>query len=125
MDRVFFALGSLSGLIGVAAGAFGAHGLRARLTPEMLEVWETAARYQMYHALALLAVGWAVTRWPGTPTSAAGWLFVAGTLVFSGSLYLMSLSGLRWLGAITPIGGVAFLAGWACLIWAALRGAAT
>jgi uncharacterized membrane protein YgdD (TMEM256/DUF423 family) len=125
MDRIFFALGSLSGLIGVAAGAFGAHGLRGRLTPEMLEVWETAVRYQMYHALALLAVGWAVTRWPGSLTHAAGWLFVAGTLVFSGSLYLLSVSGVRWLGAVTPIGGVAFLARWACLIWAALRGAAT
>ena len=122
MDRIFFALGSLSGLLGVAAGAFGAHGLRERLGPEMLTVWETAARYQLIHALALLAVAWAVTRWPGTATSAAGWLFVAGTLLFSGSLYLLSLSGVRWLGAITPIGGVAFIVGWACLVWAALKG---
>ena len=122
MDRIFFALGSLSGLLGVAAGAFGAHGLRERLTPEMLTVWETAARYQLIHALALLAVAWAATRWPGAATAAAGWLFVAGTLLFSGSLYLLSLSGVRWLGAITPIGGVAFIAGWACLVWAAFKG---
>jgi len=122
MDRLFFILGSASGLLGVAAGAFGAHGLRDRLTAEMLAVWETAARYQLYHALALLAVAWAVTRWPNGATTAAGWLFVVGTLVFSGSLYALSLSGVRWLGAITPIGGVAFIAGWACLIWAAYRG---
>jgi len=122
MDRLFFILGSASGLIGVAAGAFGAHGLRARLTSEMLAVWETAVRYQLYHALALLAVAWAVTRWPSGATTAAGWLFVVGTLVFSGSLYVLSLSGIRWLGAITPIGGVAFIAGWACLIWAVYRG---
>ncbi len=122
MDRIFFALGSLSGLLGVAAGAFGAHGLRERLAPEMLAAWETAARYQLIHALALLAVAWAATRWPGAATTAAGWLFLAGTLLFSGSLYLLSLSGVRWLGAITPIGGVAFIAGWACLVWAAFKG---
>ncbi len=122
MDRLFFALGSLSGLLGVAAGAFGAHGLRNRLTSDMLEIWETAVRYQLYHALALLAVAWVVTRWPSAAATAAGWLFIAGTLVFSGSLYALSLSGIRWLGAITPIGGVAFIAGWACLIWAAYRG---
>jgi uncharacterized membrane protein YgdD (TMEM256/DUF423 family) len=122
MDRLFFSLGSLSALLGVAAGAFGAHALRARLSAEMLAVWETAVRYQMYHALALLAVAWAATRWPGPATTAAGWLFVTGTLVFSGSLYLLSLSGLRWLGAVTPIGGVAFLAGWGCLVWSVVRG---
>ena len=121
MDRIFFALGALSGLIGVAAGAFGAHGLEARLSPERLETWEIAARYQLFHAVALLAVAWAVTRWPGTTTTLAGWLFVAGTVVFSGSLYVLAFTGIRWLGAITPIGGVAFLAGWACLIWAALK----
>jgi uncharacterized membrane protein YgdD (TMEM256/DUF423 family) len=122
MDRLFFTLGSLSGLIAVAAGAFGAHGLRARLTPDLLAVFETAARYQMYHALALLAVAWAVTRWPTPLTTWAGWLFVAGTVIFSGSLYALALTGVRWLGAITPLGGVAFLAGWACLLVAAQRG---
>jgi uncharacterized membrane protein YgdD (TMEM256/DUF423 family) len=122
MDRLFFTLGSLSGLIAVAAGAFGAHGLRARLSPDLLAVFETAARYQMYHALALLAVAWAVTRWPTPQATWAGWLFVAGTVIFSGSLYALALTGVRWLGAITPLGGVAFLAGWACLLVAAQRG---
>ena len=121
MDRLFFALGSASALVAVAAGAFGAHGLRARLTPDLLEVFETGARYQMYHALALLAVGWAATRWPGPWPARAGWLFVAGTLLFSGSLYALALSGARWLGAVTPFGGVAFLAGWACLLLGLLR----
>ncbi|NIR46623.1 MAG: DUF423 domain-containing protein [Gemmatimonadetes bacterium] len=122
MIRLFFILGAASALIGVAAGAFGAHGLRERLTAEMLAVWETAVRYQLVHALALLATAWALTRWPGRPGELAGWLFVAGTLLFSGSLYLLAASGQRWLGAITPVGGLAFLAGWAGLIWTAWRG---
>jgi uncharacterized membrane protein YgdD (TMEM256/DUF423 family) len=123
MDRLFLSLGAISAFLAVGAGAFGAHGLRARLTPDLLAVFETAARYQMYHALALLAVAWAVTRWPGGLAAWAGWLFVAGTLIFSGSLYLLALTGVRWLGAITPFGGVAFLAGWICLALAARQGA--
>ena len=115
MDRTFFLIGALSAFVGVAAGAFGAHGLKERLSAELLAVFETGVRYQMYHAFALLAAARAASRWPGTWTSAAGWLFVAGTLVFSGSLYALSLTGQRWLGAITPIGGLAFLAGWLCL----------
>jgi uncharacterized membrane protein YgdD (TMEM256/DUF423 family) len=122
MERIFFTLGSLSGLIAVAAGAFGAHSLRDRLSADLLATFETGARYQMYHALALLLAAWATTRWPGPLTSVAGWLFVAGTLIFSGSLYALSLSGLRWLGAITPLGGVAFIGGWLCLALAAWRG---
>jgi len=122
MDRLFFALGSLSGFLAVGLGAFGAHALKARLSPELLATFEVGVRYQMYHALALLAVGWAATRWPGTAVNASGWLFVAGTLVFSGSLYVLSLTGMRWLGAMTPIGGAAFLAGWLCLAWAAWKG---
>ncbi|HEX6292004.1 MAG TPA: DUF423 domain-containing protein [Herpetosiphonaceae bacterium] len=121
MDRTFLAIGALSALVGVAAGAFGAHALRERLSAEMLAIFETGARYQMYHAFALIAVAWAQTRWPGTLTTASGWLFVLGTLLFSGSLYLLSLSGVRWLGAITPLGGVAFLSGWLMLAWAAWR----
>ncbi len=121
MDRLFFALGSASALVAVATGAFGAHGLRARLSPDLLAVFETAARYQMYHALALLAVGWAVTRWPGPWPVRAGWLFAVGTLLFSGSLYALALSGMRWLGAVTPLGGLAFLAGWTCLLLGMLR----
>jgi uncharacterized membrane protein YgdD (TMEM256/DUF423 family) len=123
MDQRFFRLGALSALIAVAAGAFGAHALRARLDLAMLAAFETGARYQMYHALALLAVAWASSRWPGKLASAAGWCFVAGTVLFSGSLYAMALTGQRTLGAITPLGGVAFLAGWLCLALGARRGA--
>jgi uncharacterized membrane protein YgdD (TMEM256/DUF423 family) len=122
MDKTFFAIGALSALVAVAAGAFGAHGLADRLPAERLVTFETAARYQMYHALALLAVAGAATRWPGSPVTAAGWLFLAGTVLVSGSLYVLSLTGIRWLGAITPLGGVAFIAGWACLAWAAAKG---
>ncbi len=122
MEKLFFALGSASGFLSVALGAFAAHGLKARLQPEMLSVFETGVRYQMFHAVALLAVAWAHSRWPGTAVVAAGWLFVAGTLVFSGSLYALGLTGARFLGAITPFGGLAFLAGWLCLAWGAWKG---
>ncbi len=122
MDRVFFLSGILFAFISVAAGAFGAHGLKGRLTPDMLAVFEVAVRYQMSHALALLAVAWAVTRWPGALTNASGMLFIAGILIFSGSLYVLSMTGVKWLGAITPIGGAAFLAGWICLAWGVLKG---
>lgn len=115
MDRLFFLIGALSAFVGVALGAFGAHGLKDRLGADMLATFEIGVRYQMYHAFALFAAAWAATRWPGALVNAAGWLFVAGTIVFSGSLYLLSLTGQRWLGAITPLGGLAFLAGWVCL----------
>ena len=121
MDRVFFTLGSLSGFLGVALGAFAAHALKRRVDAELLAIFETGVRYQMYHAFALLAVAWACTRWPGTVLKVSGWLFVAGTMIFSGSLYALSLSGIRWLGAITPIGGLALLTGWLCLAWTAWR----
>jgi len=121
VDRLFFALGSLCAFIAVALGAFASHGLKSRLDPAALATFEIGVRYQMYHALALLAVAWACTRWPGVWANAAGWLFVAGIVVFSGSLYALALSGVRWLGAITPLGGIAFLAGWLCLAWAALK----
>jgi uncharacterized membrane protein YgdD (TMEM256/DUF423 family) len=122
MDRLFFALGALSGAMAVALGAFGAHGLKGRLAADLLATFETGVRYQMYHALALLAVAWAVTHWAGSHLPvAAGWLFVAGTVLFSFSLYLLALTGLRWLGAITPLGGVAFVVGWICLALAARR----
>lgn len=121
MDRLFFAFGALAGFIGVALGAFAAHGLKSRLDAGMLATFEIGVRYQMYHALALLGVAWACTKWPGTLTNTAGWLFVAGIVVFSGSLYVLALTGVRWLGAITPLGGLAFLAGWVCLAWAALK----
>lgn len=121
MDRLFFIAGSISAFLAVALGAFAAHGLRNKLTPEMLTIFETGVRYQMYHALALLGVAWASTRWPGGSITAAGWLFILGTIIFSGSLYLLSLTGVRWLGAITPIGGAAFLLGWLVLAWGAWR----
>ena len=121
MDRVFFGLGAVSAMLSVGAGAFGAHALRARLTPEHLAIFETGARYQIYHALALLAVAWAVSRWPGSLPVFAGWLFVLGSILFSGSLYILALTGARWWGAVTPIGGLSLLAGWLCLVLTAVR----
>ena len=121
IDRVFFSIGGALGLLGVALGAFGAHALKARLVPEQLATFEVGVRYQLIHALALLAVAWAHTRWPGKRVNAAGWLFVVGTLLFSGSLYALSVTGVRGLGIVTPVGGVAFLLGWLCLLWAPWR----
>jgi uncharacterized membrane protein YgdD (TMEM256/DUF423 family) len=121
MDRLFFSFGALLGATGVAAGAFGAHALKARLAPDLLAVFDTAARYQMVHALALFAAAWAVSRWPGWRARTAGWCFIAGTLVFSGSLYALTLTGLRALGAITPVGGVLMIVGWLLLALAAWR----
>lgn len=121
MDRLFFSLGAVSAGLGVALGAFGAHALKARLAPDLLAVWETGVRYQIYHALGLLAVAWAASRWPGTAVNASGWAMVAGTVLFSGSLYLLALSGVRWLGAVTPLGGVAWIVGWGLLAWSAWR----
>jgi len=119
MDRIFFVIGSLSGALGVAAGAFAAHALKDRLPADRLNIFDVGARYHLIHALALLAAAWAASRWPGSAASAAGWLFIVGTVLFSGSLYALSLSGIRALGAITPVGGVAFIAGWLALAWAA------
>lgn len=121
MDRLFFVIGAVSAFIGVATGAFGAHGLKDRLSADMLMIFEVGVRYQMYHAFALMAVAWAETRWSSSLITTSGWLFIIGTILFSGSLYLLSLTGMRWLGAITPFGGVAFLAGWLCLALAAWR----
>jgi uncharacterized membrane protein YgdD (TMEM256/DUF423 family) len=115
MDRTFVLIGALAGVVGVGLGAFGAHGLRGRLSPEMLAVFETGVRYHMYHALALVATAALMGRLDGRLLSAAGWLFTAGIVLFSGSLYVLALTGIGMFGAITPIGGVAFLAGWACL----------
>jgi uncharacterized membrane protein YgdD (TMEM256/DUF423 family) len=124
MDKLFFVLGAISTGIGVALGAFGAHGLRARLAVDMLQTFETGVRYHMYHALALFVVVFAITRWQQSVgwSVAAGWLFIVGLFLFSGSLYLLAITGVRWLGAITPLGGVAFIAGWVCLVAAAIRG---
>ncbi|MDW8469098.1 MAG: DUF423 domain-containing protein [Burkholderiales bacterium] len=122
MDRLFFALGALSGFVAVALGALGSHALKARLGADALATFELAVRYQMYHALALLAAGWACARWPGAAATASGWLFVAGTLLFSGTLYALSLGAPRGLGTVTPLGGLALLAGWLALAWAAANG---
>ena len=123
LARALAACGATLALLAVALGAFGAHALRARLEPPDLEIFETAVRYQMYHALALLGVAWLATRLTDPLTGWAGWLMVAGTVVFSGSLYLLVLTGPRWLGAITPIGGVMLIAGWLLVVVALLRGA--
>src|ERR1700738_1580881 len=114
MDRVFISLAALSGFVAVALGAFGAHARRDRLSADMLQVFQTGVTYQMYHALALLAVGILLARFSVDGSiwlTGAGWLFVAGSVLFSGSLYALSLSGTTWLGAITPLGGLAFLLG--------------
>lgn len=121
MVRGFWTLGCIFAFLAVGAGAFGAHGLRDRLPPSLLAIFETAVRYQMYHALALMLTAHAASIWPGRLPRLAGWLFTGGILLFSGSLYILSISGIRWLGAITPLGGVAFLAGWSVLAVAAWR----
>ena len=121
MARMWLLLGAINGLLSVAAGAFGAHGLRTKLSDQMLDVFETAARYQMYHALALVAVGWLAGQASAATAHAAGWCFLAGILLFSGSLYALAITGYTKLGMITPIGGTLFLAGWALLAATALR----
>ncbi len=120
-ERVFAVMGAASGFVAVATGAFGAHALKGRLTPDLLAVFETASRNQMFHALALLAVAFACANRPSRTTTASGWCFIAGTLIFCGSLYALALTGVRGLGAIAPVGGVLFLAGWLLLAWAAWR----
>lgn len=117
-QRTFAAAGAISAFLSVALGAFAAHVLKEKLQPDMLAVFETGARYQMYHALAMLAVSFALTRWPSPGMAAAGWLFLAGTVLFSGSLYALALSGVKALGAVTPLGGLCFLAGWLCFAFA-------
>lgn len=113
--------GSLLGFLAVAAGAFGGHALKQRLTPDMHAIFEVGARYQMYHALAICLAVWVSTVIPGLFPPLAGWVFVVGTLIFSGSLYTLTLSGVRSWGAITPIGGILLLAGWLCLAIAVFR----
>lgn len=123
MERFLFGAAAVSALLGVALGAFGAHAIRDRLPADLLAIYETGVRYHFYHALGLFAAAYAAGRWPESPAGAAGWLFIGGIVLFSGSLYLLSMTGVRWLGAITPLGGAAFIAGWAVLAWTALRSA--
>jgi uncharacterized membrane protein YgdD (TMEM256/DUF423 family) len=122
IDRSFFALGSLFALLAVGLGAFGAHALKDSFGPGMADVFETGVRYQFYHALGLFAVAYAIARWPASSAGLAGWSFIAGTILFSGSLYALSLTRIKVPGAITPLGGLAFLAGWAILGWTVLCG---
>jgi uncharacterized membrane protein YgdD (TMEM256/DUF423 family) len=122
MDRTFFSLGCVFAFLGIAAGAFAAHALKGHLTAHQLDIWETAARYHIFMSLALLAAAWASTRWPGTAVNLAGWLFAGGIVLFSGSLYVLAVTDVKALGAITPLGGLAFLAGWALLAIASWRG---
>lgn len=121
MDRVFVAIGAVSALIAVAAGAFGAHGLKERIPSNMLTVFETGARYQMYHALALVLIGLFATARPSGAINTAGWAMLAGTVLFSGSLYGLALGGPRFLGPITPLGGLSFMVGWGLFAFAALK----
>jgi len=121
MDKVFFVLGALFAFLAVALGAFGAHSLQGTFAAGMADVYETGVKYQFYHALGLFAVAFAISRWKDAPVSLAGWLFVVGIVLFSGSLYVLSLTGVRWLGIVTPLGGLAFLAGWVILGIGVLR----
>ena len=116
MNRVFFSLGALFALLAVAAGAFGTHLLRNQLDVQSLEIFQTAARYQMYHALALLVLGWMAMTNKNPLLTWAGWCFTAGILIFSGSLYGLSLSGIKILGAVAPVGGLSLMAGWGILL---------
>ncbi|QDJ52415.1 DUF423 domain-containing protein [Bordetella hinzii] len=120
-DRPFVILAALNMIIAVGAGAFGAHGLKRVLDPEMLAVWQTGVLYHLIHALGLLAVAWLATRYSSGLLPLAGWLMFAGIVLFSGSLYLLAGTGTRILGAITPLGGVAFLLSWALVAWAIWR----
>lgn len=120
MAKLYLGLSAVYGFLGVALGAFGAHALRSRLSADLLAVWRTAVEYQFYHALALGLIGLLLRQHPGAALNAAGACFAAGVLLFSGSLYALSLGGLRLLGAVTPLGGLLFLAGWALLLWAVL-----
>ena len=122
MNNILLVLAAINGFLAVSLGAFAAHGLKSMLGPDFLATFQTGVQYHMYHALAMLAVGVLVAQFPAqTGLRVAGYLFMAGILIFSGSLYVLALSGIRWLGAITPIGGVAFLAGWATLAWTMAR----
>lgn len=118
MDKLFAGLAAVSGFLAVGLGAFGAHGLKNRLTEDMLAVYQTGVHYHFYHTLALLGVG-LLLRQVGNHAllAASGWAFIVGMLLFSGSLYVLSITGVRWLGAITPLGGLAFLVAWALLAW--------
>ncbi|NPU95234.1 MAG: DUF423 domain-containing protein [Gammaproteobacteria bacterium] len=121
--KTFIVIGAVAMALGVVLGAFGAHGLKSRLTPDLLAVYQTGVEYHLYHALGLILVGILVVQFPHiSGLKVGGWLLLAGILVFSGSLYVLAISGVRWLGAVTPIGGLAFIAGWVWIAWSLVRG---
>lgn len=123
-SKLFVVLGATAGMLAVVLGAFGAHALRAKLTPDLQAIYQTAVQYHFWHALGLLAIGIVAIHLPAsTPLKWAGWLMLGGIVVFSGSLYLLAVTGIRWLGAITPVGGAALIASWALLAWAVARAA--
>jgi len=122
--KTFLVLGALCAMLAVVLGAFGAHALRSRLPADLLSVFHTGVQYHFWHALGVLAIGLLLMHIPGSvPVRWAGWLMLAGIVLFSGSLYVLSISGIRWLGAITPLGGLCFIAAWALLAWGVLRAA--
>ncbi len=123
MERKATILGALLMFVGVAAGAFGAHGLEGYFSqyPDLKETYDTALLYQMIHSLGLFIVAWVVVRYPSRPANWAGMLFLVGIVLFSGSLYLLVFTRVSWLGSVTPFGGLAFLAGWLCLAYTAWR----
>lgn len=121
--KLFVVFGAIAGAIGVMLGAFGAHAMKSRLSPDLLAVWQTAVQYHLWHALALVAIGLVAIQLPASaPLKWAGWLMLAGVAIFSGTLYLLALTGARWLGAITPIGGTAMIVAWLLFAWAVVRG---
>ena len=122
IQKIFISVGALSGAISVLAGAFGAHGLESQITAERLDTFHTAARYQMYHSIALLLTAWAISAMNSGLPKISGWLFIAGIFLFSGSLYLLVLTDTPWLGAVTPLGGLAFIAGWILLAISPFKG---
>jgi|SRR5208283_161131 len=121
MAKYFFVMGSISAFLAVVLGAFAAHMLKAKLPADLFNIWEVGVRYHLFHAFGLFIVAWATTQWHEVNFVPAGWLFVAGTIIFSGSLYILSVTGIRWIGSITPFGGICFLGGWFWLAWAMWR----
>ncbi len=119
--NIWLAIGAINGLVSVAAGAFGAHGLKRLVTPDQVVIFETGARYQMYHAIALIVVAWLASRNTSGPTNAAGWCFLVGIVFFTGTLYAIPLTGAKWLGAIAPVGGLSLMLGWLLLAIAAFK----
>ena len=122
MAKTFFIFGCIFSFLGVAFGAFGAHALKQKLSSELLQVFEVGVRYQMYHAFALFVVAWTLHSWNIAGAATSGWWFIAGIVLFSGSLYALALTDIKWLGAVTPLGGLSFLIGWLWLAWNVWRG---